>query len=597
MISKNRSNSPGYSVWQRLAKGACAFVCICALGWPATAHAQDPPLTQYQATVLSRGLSNPTSIAFHPDGRIYITQKSGRIRLVNPVTGDSTIAATLPAANVREDGLQSLVLDPNFAINRWVYVLFSERMTGDSSLVVARYVTDSATGALLTGTRATLLKIPYTLNSSTAEHTNGYLAFGPEGNLYVALADNTQNIFSGTGAGYAPRDPTRPLYDAQRSAANTNDLRGKILRIHPEANGTYSIPAGNLKDSINNPAFNPNWKTSEDTLSKVRSEIFVMGLRHPFRITVDAQTGWLYWAEPGPNASADNASQGPRGYEVVGLAKGPGNYGWPYCRGNPALIQKASGVTGKFCYTAYNYSGSGTAGAMYNPDSLRNTSINNTGITNLPPMRTHAVWYAYNSTGSSFPIFGSGNGSNAGMLGPIYNYNPSGSSSRLPSVFDRHVFIVEWQRNLLYVARADSAGGIGGLRPFRNVSGARDSVVNGPIDIKIGPDGALYFLNWVGNNYTNNSGNGTLVRFAYTGTQTGIAHPYGVRGIGNVSGQLYVAGTGGVLAWPGGALRADFYALTGERIGSTRRADLTGTPVLRYPESVRGVVRVRFEGR
>jgi DNA-binding beta-propeller fold protein YncE len=56
-----------------------------------------------------RGLSNPTSIAFRPDGRIYITLKNGTIRVVNPTTGDTSTAASLPVGNAREDGLHSLV--------------------------------------------------------------------------------------------------------------------------------------------------------------------------------------------------------------------------------------------------------------------------------------------------------------------------------------------------------------------------------------------------------------------------------------------------------------------------------------------------------
>src|SRR5690606_9233856 len=338
--------------------------------------------------------------------------------------------------------------------------------------------------------------------------------------------DNTQNIFGGTGAGYAPRDPTRPLYDAQRSAANTNDLRGKILRIRPEADGTYSIPAGNLKDSVARPAFNPRWNPAEDVLDKVRPEIFTMGLRHPFRISVDARTGWVFWAEPGPNAPSDNASQGPRGYEVISMAKEPGNYGWPYCRANPERIQKSGSVQTPYCYTAYDYAGGGTAGAMYDPDALRNTSTNNTGIVNLPPMKPAQVWYPYNAIGTAFPIFDSCNGCNTAIIGPVYNHNSAQGRARLPAVFDRHVFIIEWVRNHILVAPVDAAGNLGELRTFRNT---RDSVTNGPIDVKIGPDGALYFLNWVNApgsatsyRYPTNQGDGTLVRLAYTGAHVGL---------------------------------------------------------------------------
>jgi glucose/arabinose dehydrogenase len=579
------------------------FLAFGALSmFAAGAFAQDPPLSQYSATVLTRNLSNPTSFAFLPDGRIYITRKNGAVHLYDPSSGQAPTVTTLTAANLREDGLHSLVLDPNFAANKWVYALFSERTSTDTGLVVARYLTDSATGALQTGTRATLLRVPYTLNNSNAEHNTGSLSFGPDGNLYVALADNTQNIFSGTGAGYAPRDPARALYDAQRSAANTNDLRGKILRIRPEANGTYSIPAGNLKDSINNTSFNPNWNSAEDPPSKVRGEVFVMGLRHPFRISVDQGTGWLFWAEPGPNATADNATQGPRGYETVNMAKGPGNYGWPYCRGNPATIQKPTAVTTPhFCYTEYNYSGSGTAGPMYNPNALRNTSVNNTGIVNLPPMRPASIWYPYNSTGTAFPIFGSCTSNcNTAMIGPVYNYDHSLSPSRLHSAFHRHVFILEWVRDHILVARVDNDGNLQNLRTFRN---GRDSVVNGPMDMKIGPDGALYFLNWAnsgtsGYNYPTNNGAGSLTRLAFTGTHVPLAVRRGRSEPGGaLRDQLFVAVAGGNYSLPAGATGADFYALNGERLWTYRREEASAKRDLSLPAKVSGVVRIRLHYR
>lgn len=585
---------PSLKVWRAFLALGVAWVAFD----PISVAAQDPGPEHYSASVLMRNLSNPASFAFRPDGRIYVLQMNGKVWLLNPATGDTSTAAQLPAIKEREAGLHSLVLAPDFATSRQVYVLFAERTTTDTGLVVARYDTDAATGALLTGTRRNLLRVPYTINNSSAEHNTGMLAFGTDGNLYIALADNTQNIFSGTGAGYAPRDTSRPLYDAQRTAANTNDLRGKILRIRPEPDGSYTIPAGNLKDSISHSSFNPNWKAAEDSMHRVRPEIYVMGLRHPFRMSLDPVTGYLYWAEPGPNATADNASQGPRGYEVVGMAKGPGNYGWPYCRAHSLQIPRPDAVTTPhFCYTQYNYSGAGTAGPMYNPATLRNTSKNNTGIINLPSARPAQVWYPYattNGTGVNFPVFRvNTSGGNSGMLGPIYRHDPAQGASRLPATFDRHVFIVEWQRNLLFVARIDSAGGLQDLRAFRNTTGARDSVVNGPMDIKIGPDGALYFLNWVGNNYSTNSGNGTLTRLAYTGVHVGLGGLAAPRAGRPEGERLFAAVPGATFAWPDGVSRAEFHALTGEKLWTARR--MPGAPHVPLPASVRGVVRVRLK--
>ncbi len=542
--------------------------------------AQDPPASQYSATILVRNLKDPTNIAFRPDGKIYITLKAGTVMLYDPVTKTSTTAATLPAANVREDGLWSLILDPNFTVNHWVYVYFSERSTADTNNVVARYEVDANTGAFITTSRATLLKVPYTLNNSTAEHNDGALAFGPGGNLFIGLPDNTQNIFSGNGAGYSPRDPSRPLYDAQRSAANTNDLRGKLLRIHPETNGTYTIPSGNLWEFIDKTSFNPNWNSGVDDIAKVRKEIYTFGSRHPFRVTVDSVTGWVYWAEPGPNATADNSVTGPRGYEEVNLAKSPGYYGWPYCVGN------------NFCYTQYNYSNN-TGGATYVPTTLQNTSVNNTGIRDLPPAKPAVVWYPYNSTGTAFPVFGNST-VNTGSLGPIYNYNPAAAADRLPAVFDRHLFIVEWVRNVILVAYIDSAGALQNLRTFRSL---RDTVTNGPIDIKVGRDGALYFLNWVnstsGNtaySYPTNSGTGTLVRFAYTGPQTAVSSQFHAAHL-PVS-RFEVLGTGASLIVPIGAKGLDCYDLKGVHVWSYRRSDVSRSENLIPPAGLVGVLRV-----
>ena len=109
-------------------------------------------------------------------------------------------------------------------------------------------------------------------------HSGGALEFGPNGNLFIAVGDNTNPFES---SGFAPTDERegRKAWDAQRSAANTNDLRGKILRIMPKADGTYAIPEGNL---------------FPEGTPKTRPEIYVMGNRNPFRHSIDSETGYLY---------------------------------------------------------------------------------------------------------------------------------------------------------------------------------------------------------------------------------------------------------------------------------------------------------------
>lgn len=458
-------------------------------------HSQTPPARSlFKATTLVSNLTDPTHIAFLPDGRLYQTNIKGVVQIVDPGTGQVTPAGSIPTSNVREDGLHSLVLDPLWATNRFIYVLFGTQ-TPVAAMVVARYTT-SAAGLIDASTRKDLLTVPQTFGGSE-EHSTGCLAFGPDGLLYVSFADNTRNIFSGTASGYAPRDPARELYDAQRSAANTNDLRGKILRIRPEADGSYTVPDGNL--------FPRN-------MDKTRPEIYAMGLRHPFRITVDAKTGWLYWAEPGPNATSDNANFGVRGYDEVNLAKEPGNFGWPYCLGN------------NFCNTELDYA-TGRGGATYDPSRLVNNSRNNTGLAELPPARPALVWYPYSATNAAFPVFGSGS-TMTSMLGPVYRYDPANhSTAKLPAYFDGRLFLFDFQRSLVHTVQADADGKVLAVERFWDQTSANP--IQNPIDCKVGPDGALYFLNWAdGGSYPHNAGRGSLVRLEYTGPASPVViHP------------------------------------------------------------------------
>ncbi|WP_332910309.1 PQQ-dependent sugar dehydrogenase [Algoriphagus boritolerans] len=107
--------------------------------------------------------------------------------------------------------------------------------------------------------------------------------------------------------------------DAQKTAGNSNDLRGSIIRITPQPDGTYTIPEGNL--------------FPVGTLN-TRPEIYVKGNRNPFRIGVDQRNGNLFWGEVGPDASIDSMRRGPKGHDEFNLATKPGYFGWPYFVGN-----------------------------------------------------------------------------------------------------------------------------------------------------------------------------------------------------------------------------------------------------------------------
>ena len=158
---------------------------------------------------------------------------------------------------------------------------------------------DAAAGALDLATEQVIIKVEQQRGQCC--HVAGDVDFDADGNLYLATGDNTPAGTPGAN-GFAPNNDApgmNPGFDSRRGAGNTNDLRGKILRISVQDDGSYTIPAGNL--------FAPG-------TDRTRAEIFAMGLRNPFRIDVDPETNAVSWGEYGPDAGAPSAQRGPMGY-------------------------------------------------------------------------------------------------------------------------------------------------------------------------------------------------------------------------------------------------------------------------------------------
>ncbi|MFC4021760.1 PQQ-dependent sugar dehydrogenase [Micromonospora sp. GCM10011542] len=296
---------------------------------PAAAAAQAaalaPPATNgFEKVALDGGLSmgEPIELAVAADGKVFYINRGtsnggGQVRLYNPATKSTTVALTLALDARFEDGLIGITLHPGFATNRWVYLFYSPKVT---PLVnrISRFTFNPST-LLLDPTSEDVL-IEWPTERDLCCHSAGSMSWDTAGNLYFAVGDNTNS--GGDSAGMAPideRTSRNPQYDAQRTSGNTNDLRGKINRIHPENDGSYTIPSGNLFSA---------------GTAKTRPEIYVMGVRNPYRIWVDRKAGnTLYWGEVGPDAGADLANRGPAVYDEFNRATGPGNYGWPYCGG------------------------------------------------------------------------------------------------------------------------------------------------------------------------------------------------------------------------------------------------------------------------
>ncbi|MFD0577866.1 ThuA domain-containing protein [Dactylosporangium darangshiense] len=427
----------------------------------------------FQKVTLDSNTNNPMELDVAPDGRVFYIERDGRLRIIKPDTQTTVNAGTVSVFTGNEDGLLGLTLDPNFATNHWVYLYYSPA-TGAARNLLSRFTVNGDTLDL--ASERVVLQVDTQRN--TCCHEGGSMTFDSAGNLYLATGDNTNPFESG---GYAPIDERsgRQDYDSQRSAANTNDLRGKVLRIHPEASGTYTVPTGNL--------FAPG-------TAQTRPEIYAMGFRNPFRIGIDPKTNVLYVADYGPDAGAADPNRGPGNTVEWNIVGQPGNYGWPYCVGN------------NYAYRDFTFP-SGPSGPAFNCAAPVNNSPNNTGLTNLPPAVAATVDYDYDGN----PLFPEIGGGGAPMGGPVYRYNAGLVSDRKwPAYFDGKALFGEWNQSKMYTMQVGADG-----KSLVDIN----QLLNGmsfvrPMDFDFGPDGALYLIEW-GSGFGGNNDDSGVYRIDY----------------------------------------------------------------------------------
>lgn len=411
-----------------------------------------PDENRFTKKVLIENLNEPCELAVSKAGEVFFVQRKGELYYMNPSDSKVNMVQKFDVWHKYEDGLLGITLDPDFENNKWAYVFYSPNIP-EWVQYVSRFTWN---GNQLVDEKV-MLKIP--VQRTECCHSAGSLTFGPDKVLYISTGDNT---YPHVNSGYAPTDdrPGREPYDAQKSSANTNDLRGKILRIKPEADGTYSIPNGNL--------FPKDGKQG-------RPEIFTMGCRNPYRISVDPDDGTVYWGDIGPDAGKDSI-QGPKGHDEFNFARTPGNYGWPYFIGNNKP------------YKAVRFD-TFLVGNVNNVQKPINNSLNNTGSKTLPPARPALIYYPYIES-EEFPFMAKGGRS--AMAGPVYKYDPNlVSDVKFPKYFHNKVFFYEWMRNLFFTLQVDKAGKIQNLEPvFTTLP------LNKVIDMEWAPDGSLYALEY-----------------------------------------------------------------------------------------------------
>ena len=437
-----------------------------------------PEDNRFTKTQLAQGdFYEPTEMTILPNFDILVLQRRGEIMLYKNETRkvkqvgflNAYFKTSTPGVNA-EEGMLGLAKDPNFATNNWIYIYYSPADTSVNRLSRFTFKNDT----LDNSSEKVILEVKS--QREICCHTGGSIAFGPDKLLYFSAGDNS-TPFDEKGVKYvsssfAPLNdiPGHQQYDARRSAGNTNDLRGKIMRIKVNEDATYTVPDGNL--------------FAKGT-AKTRPEIYVMGNRNPYRISVDQKNSNLYWGEVGPDANADSfATRGPRGYDEINQARKAGFFGWPLFVGN------------NYPYHEFDYA-TGVSGPAFNANKPLNNSRNNTGLTELPPAQPAFIWYPYGAS-ADFPQVGTG-GRNA-MAGPVYYTDMFPKETRLPDYYNGKLIIYDWIRGWIKAVTMLPNGDFDKMEPF-----FPSIKVNSLIDMEVGPDGKLYLLEYGNGWFTKNA--------------------------------------------------------------------------------------------
>jgi glucose/arabinose dehydrogenase len=266
----------------------------------------------FAETRIATGLASPTAMAFAPDGRLFVAQQGGALRVIKNGALLAQPFLTVSVNSSGERGLLGVAFDPNFASNNFVYVYYTTSGAPIHNRV-SRFTASAANpDVVAAGSEVQLLNLPNL--SSATNHNGGAIHFGTDGRLYIAVGDNANSANS-------------PLL--------TTTL-GKILRINADG----SIPSDNPFVS---------------QTTGINQAIWARGLRNPFNFAVDRTNGRIHQNDVGQDS-----------WEEVNRGIAGANYGWPQTEGpNPPGV---AGVT--YPIHAYQNAGSNcaiTGAAFYRP--------------------------------------------------------------------------------------------------------------------------------------------------------------------------------------------------------------------------------------
>jgi glucose/arabinose dehydrogenase len=229
----------------------------------------------FTETTIASGLANPTAMAFAPDGRVFVCQQGGQLRVIKDNTLLPTPFLSVAVSSVGERGLLGVAIDPNFAVNQFVYIYYTAT-TPVLHNRVSRFTANGDVAAA--GSEVTLLDLPAL---GATNHNGGAIHFGPDGLLYIGVGENAVGSNSQT----------------------LGNLLGKILRINADG----SIPSSN-------PFF--------DQATGANRAIWALGLRNPFTFAIEPVSGRMMINDVGQDA-----------WEEINEGLPGANYGWPATEG------------------------------------------------------------------------------------------------------------------------------------------------------------------------------------------------------------------------------------------------------------------------
>jgi glucose/arabinose dehydrogenase len=231
----------------------------------------------FRVEIVAEGLESPWAVVPTPDGRLFITERPGRLRVVqNGALSAAPVAGVPAVAYQGQGGLLDMTLHPDYRVNRWVYLSYTVDSEQGLMTRVARW-TETAEG--LKDMQVVFAGVP---GSDKPKHFGGRIRFGLDRKLYLTLGER------GEGG----------------RAQDLMDLNGKTLRLIDDGSIPTDNPLGGRKDA--------------------RPEIFSYGNRNSQGMAVQPETGLIFQTEHGPSWN-----DAPGGGDEINLIVAGGNYGWP----------------------------------------------------------------------------------------------------------------------------------------------------------------------------------------------------------------------------------------------------------------------------